>query len=676
MCGITGCLVLAENASPDDEWVGKATRRLAHRGGDDVGFYSDAQLALGCVRLASIDVSQAGQQPVRSADGRYVMVFDGVIYNYPELADRLRARGIRLRGRSDSEVLVETYALDGKNALRLLRGMYAFAIWDTKNRELLCCRDPFGIKPLYYAIGAEAAGRPGGTASQMTEPGGGHVHIQPSHEPAHGPGRQFKFASERKALAAPGEVTALDPNALRRYLSFQYVPPPATMTPPVRSLPPGHFLVARPGGPVDVFRYWRASLRPARSPSPETPERILAVLHESVAVHLRSDVPVGAFLTGGVDSAAITAIAARERPGLLTFTVGFERADYNEIDQATRTAVVLGVKSIPYLVTVAEFAACLPQIIWQLDDPMADASAAGLWFAAREARRHVKAVLSGEGADELFGGYPAYRQSGMVRVGKGLPAWGRNPLADMAARLPAGRKGKGLLERIATPLRERYIGPVSAFPADQVDALARYRGGFAADVTAPIYDQAEQSGLDDVATMQLVDIDTWLPGDVLVKADRAAAAHGLELRTPYLDRDVMAVAARLARAEKAAAGTTKFALREAVGSLLPQEAAERVRPAASVPVARWLRGELRGYAEQVLREARTGEWLNKRIVIDLFRRYQADDPDVDWRQIWVLLVFSLWHQIYVEHLYDPLALGWTPRLPHAQNAINGPQGNG
>ena len=626
MSGIAGCLALADETRPDADWAVRAARRMAHRGPDDEGVFSDGAIALAARRLSVIDTSTGGHQPMRSADGRFWMVYNGEIYNYAELAQRLRARGVQLRGGSDSEVLLETYAVEGKDTLRRLRGMYAFAIWDSRNKELFCARDPFGVKPLYYTL-AEG-------------------------------GRQLRFASERKALAGPGEVSVIDPDALRRYLSFQYVPAPATMTPPVRSLPPGHFLTARPGGPVDVFRYWRPILRPARSPSPDTPERILAALRDSVTAHLRSDVPVGAFLSGGVDSAAICALAAESRPGMLTFTAGFARAGYSEIDEAQETAAALGLKSMPYVITPTEFTARLPQIIWHLDDPMADAAAIPLWFIAREARRHVKVVLSGEGADELFGGYGVYYQPSVVRAATRLPDWSRSSAGAMAARIPSGQRGKGLLQRIAIPLRSRYIGNANVFASAEIDVLTRYGGGSVYDVTDPLFDQAAEAGLDDVATMQFVDLNTWLPGDILVKADRAAMAHGLELRTPFLDREVMTVASRLARAEKTAAGTTKFALREAMGGLLPQFAAERRKLGFPVPIGHWFRGDLSGYAEQVIREAKTEEWLDKRAVLDVLRRFRAGDPDIPWRQLWALVVFSLWHQIYVERVFDPVALGW------------------
>ena len=601
------------------------------RSGDE-GFFADHDLALAFRRLAVIDPSPAARQPVYSADGRYVMVFDGEIYNYIELAQRLAGRGIQLRTRSGAEVLIEMYAWLGKDVVRQLRGMYAFAIWDRRTRELFCARDPFGIKPFFYALTA-----------------GGH---RPR------PGPQLRFASERKALSDSGEVSAIDPDALRRYLSFQYVPAPATLVPPTRSLPPGHVLIARPGGRVDVFRYWRPEFRPARSPSSASPEKILAALRDSVAVHLRSDAPVGAFLSGGVDSATLCALAAESVPGLLTFTVGFEREGYSEIDLAAATATALGLKSIPYVISPEEFVACLPRIVWHLDDPMADAAAVPLWFAAREARKHVKVVLSGEGADELFGGYGVYYQPGVVRAGRALPDWGRAAVSRVAAELPAGRRGKGLLSRTSTPLPRRYIGNAYVFRADEARMLVRGGAGSEFDVTDPVYRQAAEAGLDDVATMQLVDVNTWLPGDILVKADRMAMAHGLELRTPFLDREVLAVAARLARVEKTAAGTTKFALREAVGDLLPQAAAERAKLGFPVPLGHWLSGGMYGFAEQVVRTAQTGQWLNKGAATEILRRFRAGDPEVSWRQVWLLVVFSLWHQIYVERVYDPVALGW------------------
>jgi asparagine synthase (glutamine-hydrolysing) len=703
MCGIVGCLALAPEAEPDPSWVATATQRISHRGPDDEGFYSDNDVALGYKRLAIIDLSQAGHQPMRSADGRYWMVFNGEIYNYIELGRELLEQGVVLRSSCDSEVLLEAYARAGKDVVHRLRGMYAFAIWDSWTRELFCARDQFGIKPFYYRLDENpqqgAGGRSGGRhAAVGPDDGYGDLEAFPAGEPddwltpsprpsgagrhaadpardagltgrlprspsAMGglpsrPERMLRFASERKALADPGELRTLDHDALRRYLAFQYVPPPGTLTPPIRVLPPGHAMIARPGEPVEIYRYWRADLRPAQAPSNGTPRAILDVMRDSIAVHLRSDAPLGAFLSGGIDSAAICALAAEHRPDLLTFTVGFEREGYSEIDRAQETAAAIGVKSIPYVISPEEFFHFLPQIIWHLDDPMADAAAVPLWFVAREASKYVKVVLSGEGSDELFGGYAIYHQPGVVRAGEHLPEWGRMPLQRAAALLPAGVKGKGLLERTSIPLRDRYIGNAHVFTGEQIDLITGEGGGGPFEVTGPIYDQAEDSGLDDVSTMQLVDINTWLVGDILVKADRMTMAHSLELRVPFLDREVMAVAARLAREEKIGAGTTKAALREAMSEVLPKAAAQRAKLGFPVPIGHWLKGDAYGFAEQLLHEAQTDQWVNRAAALRLLECFRDGDPAVTWRHLWVLIVFSLWHRIYVERAYDPVALGW------------------
>ena len=780
MCGIAGCLALALEADPDQAWLARALDRICHRGPDDDGVYTDPDVALGFRRLSILDLSLAGHQPMRSADGRFWMVFNGEIYNYLELGAELRDQGVVLRSTGDAEVLLEAYALVGKDVVHRLRGMYAFAIWDTWTRELFCARDPFGIKPFYYRIdrgpgpapggqagpgdrashgnqigphdqtgpgdradpgnqagfgnqagpGDQAAagfpiGLPGGgspeaapappaarggrhAAPAASEPdlgdqassnGGEPDWFTPTARPARRPGRhaaggaggpgvlhdegmagdpsaaaaparatgeppgtvdlRLRFSSERKALAEPGELAALDSGALRRYLAFQYVPAPDTMTPPIRVLPPGHAMIARPGRPVDVYRYWRADLRPARTASESTPRTILAAMRDSVAVHLRSHAPLGAFLSGGIDSAAICALAAEHRPDLLTFTVGFEREGYSEIDRAQETAAAIGVQSIPYVITREEFFRHLPQIIWHLDDPMADAAAVPLWFVAREAAKQVKVVLSGEGSDELFGGYAIYHQPGVVRAGERLPDWGRAPIKKAASMIPAGVKGRGFLERTSTPLRHRYIGNARVFTEGEVARIAAQPGTASPwDVTGPIYDQAEHAGLDDVSTMQLVDINTWLAGDILVKADRMTMAHSLELRVPFLDAEVLKVASRLARAEKIGAGTTKLALRSAMSEVLPKAAAERAKLGFPVPIGHWLTGDSYEFADQVLRQAQTDEWIDRKEALRLLEALRAGEPGVEWRHVWVLIVFSLWHQIFVERAYDPVALGW------------------
>jgi asparagine synthase (glutamine-hydrolysing) len=594
MCGFSGCFALSGIAEVDEEWVRRATEIIAHRGPDDEGFYGDEHGAFGVRRLAVLDPSSAGRQPMRSSDGRYWIVFNGEIYNYVELADRLPAQGPRRRGRSDTEVLLELFARVGEDVVHSLRGMYAFAIWDARRQTLFAARDPFGIKPLFYE-------RRDGL---------------------------LRIASEKKALGEAVD-TAVDRDALRRYLSFQFVPPPATLSPSIHVLPPAHTLTARAGGGMEIRRYWRASLRPQPRSRPDTARQIASALRDSVHVHLRSDVPLGAFLSGGVDSAAICALAAEKRPGLLTFTVGFEREDYSEIEQAQHTADALGLDLHPYIVTAEEFLECLPRIVWHLDDPLADASAVPLWFVAREARKHVKVVLSGEGADELFGGYHNYREFSL-------------PRADVSLR--------------------RYIGADHVYLDEEVDAVVRGGTGGARDIAAPLHLEAQYEGLDAVATMQLIDINTWLPGDILVKADRMTMAHGLELRVPFLDRKVVAVASRLGRRDKVTAGTTKYALRRAMEKLLPRAVVERRKLGFPVPIAHWLRDELYEFAYDLFRTAEVEKYIRRFVALDLLRRYRSGE-EFDWRRLWVLVSFCLWHQVHVERRYDPVALGWEHR-PH------------
>jgi asparagine synthase (glutamine-hydrolysing) len=288
------------------------------------------------------------------------------------------------------------------------------------------------------------------------------------------------------------------------------------------------------------------------------------------------------------------------------------------------------------------------------------------WFVARQASRFVKVVLSGEGSDELFGGYQIYREPSLVRAAERLPAWGRTPLRRAAELFPPRVKGKAFLERMSTRLRRRYIGNAHVYSDGQIEAIVRQCRATAQPnptasiygVTDPIFVQADEIGLDDVSTKQLVDINTWLAGDILVKADRMTMAHGVELRVPFLDREVMSVAARLAPEEKIGARTTKVALRRAMSTVLPRPVTERAKLGFPVPIGHWLKAEAGEFAYQVLSEAQTDEWIDRAAALRVLQRFEAGQRDISWRQVWALTVFSLWHQIYVERVYDPVALGW------------------
>ncbi|UUV31571.1 asparagine synthase (glutamine-hydrolyzing) [Amycolatopsis roodepoortensis] len=574
---MTGATPLEE---AEVDWVREATGLLAHRGPDDEGRYTGEGVALGFRRLAIVDPSEAGHQPMMSADGRYRMVYNGEIYNAPRLAAELTAKGVELRSSSDSEVLLELFALYGPACLDRVRGMFAFAVWDAEERTLFAARDPFGIKPFYYRLD----------------------------------GTSLRFASEKKALVRPGAHGPVDPESVRRFLSLQYVPGPGTMSPRIRVLPPGHQLSYGPDGELRVRRYHSHVFRPAAAARPDTGRRIREALEDSVAAHLRSDVPVGSFLSGGVDSAVVCALAATHDSSLQTFTVGFGREGYSEIEHAVATADALGVKSNPYFISAEEFATRLPEILAQFDEPFADAAAVALWFLAREARKQVKVVLSGEGADELFGGYHVYRGTG------------------------AG-----------------YLGADLVYEPSELALVTPLTGGSADELAAPLRERARKAGWDPVTLRQSVDLALWLPGDILTKADRMTMAHGLELRVPFLDREVLAAAETLAYSEKISPDTTKSALREAVADLVPPEVARRPKLGFPVPIRFWLRDELYDFAEAVLTEAEIGDYLHRDTALTMLRDYRRGD-DFDWRRLWVLVCFAVWHRIHVEGV-DPRRFG-------------------
>ncbi|MGH8969605.1 MAG: asparagine synthase (glutamine-hydrolyzing) [Actinomycetes bacterium] len=591
MCGLIASLSSRKGAAAEAAWVAEATAALSHRGPDDGGSYEGDGVALGSRRLAIMDPTARGHQPMRSADGRFWLVFNGEIYNFRELGAALAAEGALLRTASDTEVLVELLARRGADALPDLRGMYAFVLYDTLMGELLAARDPFGIKPLFYSWQDGV----------------------------------LRLASEKKALLSVDDGEPVDRDALRLYLSFQFVPPPATMSAAVTSVPPGHTLRARHDEAPTLGRFSRISLRPTTSPPVrDQAAAVLDALRDSVSVHLRSDVPVGALLSGGVDSAAICALAAEQRPGMDVFTVGFEREGFSEVGQAQEAAAALGLRHHSVVVGIEEFVTCLPRITWHLDDPLGDAAAVPLWFVAREARRHVRVVLSGEGADELFGGYHNHREA-VESGGRHIPP--------------------------------TYIGGEHVFVGEEVDALALGGTAVVDDIIRPMRERAIAERLDLVAGMQLVDLHTWLPGDILVKADRMTMAHGLELRVPFLDRRVAAVAALLPMEAKISGGTTKHLLRQAVAPLMPAAVAIRPKLGFPVPIGHWLRGELYGFAETLFREAEIDRYIRRDAALGLLRRYRGGE-DFDWRKLWVLVSFCLWHQVHVERRYDPIALGW------------------
>src|SRR5689334_4877680 len=607
---------------------------MRHRGPDEPGTWvdpdTDGSVVFGFNRLSIIDIAHS-HQPLRwgppEAPDRYVLVFNGEIYNYLELRDELATQhGAAFATDGDGEAIVAGFHHWGTDVLKRLRGMFAFALWDTVTRELFCARDPFGIKPLFMATGA------GGTA----------------------------VASEKKCLLDLAELvcidTAIDERAVQHYTVLQYVPEPETLHRGVRRLESGCYARIRPGSAPVVTRYFvpRFAAVPITSGTEQARyDEITAVLEDSVAKHMRADVTVGAFLSGGIDSTAIAALAIRHNPRLITFTTGFEREGFSEIDVAVASAEAIGARHIAKVVTPDEFVAALPEIVWYLDEPVADPALVPLFFVAREARKHVKVVLSGEGADELFGGYTIYREPLSLRPFDYLPRPVRRSLGRASKPLPDGMRGKSLLHRGSLTLEERYYGNARSFSDDQLRAvLPGFRDEWThTDITASVY--LTSVCLDPVARIQYIDLFTWLRGDILVKSDKMTIANSLELRVPFLDPEVFAVASRLPVDQKITRVTTKVALRKALEPIVPAHVLNRPKLGFPVPIRHWLRaGELMDWAYATIAASQAAEHVDLAAVRAMLDEHRAGASDHS-RRLWTMLIFMLWHAIFVEGSVTP-----------------------
>jgi asparagine synthase (glutamine-hydrolysing) len=637
VCGLLALVGHAAGAISEEtvDAVAGASHLMRHRGPDEPGTWADVTgaagpategtVVLGFNRLSIIDIAHS-HQPLRwgppGEPDRYVLVFNGEIYNYLELREQLAAEfGAVFATDGDGEAIVAAYHYWGTEALSRLRGMFAFALWDTARRELFCARDPFGIKPLFMATG------PGGTA----------------------------VGSEKKCLLdlAPilGVDLDIDTRALQHYTVLQYVPEPETLNVGIRRLESGCYAVIRPGHAPKVSRYFRPrfSAVPFKAGGEQARyDEITAVLEDSVAKHMRADVTVGAFLSGGIDSTAIAALAIRHNPRLITFTTGFEREGFSEVDVAVASAEAIGARHVAKVVSQSEFVEALPEIVWYLDEPVADPALVPLFFIAREARKHVKVVLSGEGADELFGGYTIYREPLSLKPFDYLPRKMRKSLGKASRPLPEGMRGKSLLHRGSQTLEERYYGNARSFSDEQLRmVLPDFNPDWThTDVTAAIY--AESQGWDPVARMQHIDLFTWLRGDILVKADKMTMANSLELRVPFLDPEVFAVASRLPFDQKITRTTTKYALRRALEPIVPAHVLNRAKLGFPVPIRHWLRaGELLDWAYDTVAASQAGhlvDLVGVRTMLDEHRAGVADHS----RRLWTVLIFLLWYAIFVE----------------------------
>lgn len=599
MCGIAGFI---SPARADAAALAPMLARIAHRGPDGQGTFVEGPAALGHCRLAIIDL-QGGAQPLYSEDKNFVVVFNGEIYNYRELTAELTALGHTFATRTDTEVLLHGWEQWGRELLPRLRGMFAFALWDRRAQVLFCARDMFGIKPLYYCRCADGT---------------------------------LLFASEIKAfLDHPSFEKQLNTAQLPLYLSCQYSPGRDTFFAGVQKLLPGHFLEFSEGI-VRTTRWVQPAFLPGDTPP--APDELEAVLRQSAEAHKIADVEVAGFLSGGVDSAYLTALARPAR----TYTISYAEPKYDESFPARALARNLGLRNRVRCISPGEFWDAVPAVQYHMDEPMADAAAVAFYFLNREAARDVKVVLSGEGADELFGGYNIYRDPFTARWYNRLPPWLRGGLGAAASLLPPG-PGVNFLVRRGLSLEERYFGPTALLTErEKRRLLPGYEGdGDPVCLTESSWDMTEDQ--DPVTRMQQVDLQLWLAGDILLKADKMSMAHSLELRVPYLDKEVFALAAALPAAAKANARMTKIALRQAAARTLPPAAAARKKLGFPVPVRDWLRQEpYTSRVRAVFSRPAAGEFFNVRLLHTMLNHHLHGGDC--WRQIWCVYSFLIWYE--------------------------------
>ncbi|MBQ9001481.1 MAG: asparagine synthase (glutamine-hydrolyzing) [Eggerthellaceae bacterium] len=621
MCGICG-FTKATGTEANLATLQKMCEVMAHRGPDGEGHRIADGVAFGHRRLSLIDLEGGAQPLVRDeGDGmRWSIAFNGEIYNYRELRAELEQLGFSFNTNSDTEVLLVGYIAWGENVLSRLRGMFAFAIHDARTRELFCARDFFGIKPFYYTVQRG----------------------------------QFIFASEIKSiLEHPAYERQLNEEALAQYLCFQFSALPETFFKGVFKLLPGHYLRVRDDAPLQCVRYWRPDFRSdASRAAAETVDLIEEAMRESVRYHNVADVEVGSFLSSGIDSSYLAACLARENPDVKTFTVGFAEyeGERDEVSWARELAGQLGVENDAHHITEDEYWESLPRVQWHMDEPSGDPSAVALFFVDKLAARRVKAVLSGEGADEFFGGYRIYQtpfaNEHVNRVPKGVLRAGSKVLHAM------GQRGANYLERASEQVEEWYYtnaNGVAFTPAERnrllAPALRDRLGSLPApqQLTAAAY--AEAAGLDDTTRMQYVDLQFWLVGDILLKTDKMAMAHSLESRVPFLDRKVFALASTIPTSQKVNERQTKVALREAAERAVPHEWAQKEKLGFPVPVASWLREDR--YFKEVKRTFESDEAARFFNVAELRRLLDEHRAGADRsRRIWIVYSFLIWYRVF------------------------------
>lgn len=622
MCGIVGKWNFQTKRAVDHNLIQEMARRIVHRGPDDEGVFIRDEIGLGFRRLSIIDLSPAGHQPMSNEDGTIWMVFNGEIYNYQNLRSELESQGHRFKSHSDSETVIHLYEEYGDDCVQHLRGMFAFAIWDSRNQRLLLARDRIGKKPLKYYLGSQG----------------------------------ISFASELKALFADPDVPwEIDYQAIDKYLTYQYVPHPQTGFLGIQKLPPGHTLTIDKGQ-VEVKRYWELDYtKKLVKTEGEWCEAIRENLNESVKLRLMSDVPLGAFLSGGVDSSAVVAFMAKNSASpVKTFSIGFREQTHNELPYARAIANMYGTKHTEFLVEPKALE-ILPKLIYHYEEPYADSSAIPTYYVAQQTRQHVTVALNGDGGDENFAGYPWYPVHQFAQRYSMIPSalqtiisggarllWKIKP-STFTAR--AWRFARGVGERPA----QRYLRYLAYFHPDELKLMftpehrERYNQGATEAFFGQYFSQSNKFCPIDQALA--VDIATYLPDDLLAKVDIATMAVSLEGRSPFLDHKFMEFTATIPANFKLRGNEKKYILKRALEGLVPHENLYRKKMGFSIPLVHWFKGELKPYFEEVVLasdsfirtifiESTIRKLLNEHV------RGRVDNSN----RLWALLTLELWHK--------------------------------
>ncbi len=618
MCGIAGIIGKGEHTL---ETIHKMVDIITHRGPDEDGFYVDPFIAMGMRRLSIIDLS-GGKQPIENEDGTLSIVFNGEIYNYQQLYDQLKEKGHIFKTKSDTEVLIHLYEEEKENMLVRLRGMFAFSIYNKKTQELFIARDYFGIKPLYYLVEND---------------------------------RIAAYGSEIKSLLLhPNFKRKINHDAVFNYLSYQYNPLEETFFKGIWKLPPASYLkIDITSGKVKQEQYWQYEFKNTEFEEKALRKEVRDTLEDSVKAHMISDVPVGSFLSGGVDSAAIVALMSKNTDKKVsTFTISFDQV--SEGKQAQEMADHIKTDHSEIVLKSEEYLDELPKIVWHFDEPVADPSAVGLYFLAKEARKKVKVVLSGEGADELFGGYNIYREPfDLNRMKQIFPKWMREKLIRPLTMIPFRFYGKNYLSRFFTKIEDRYIGNAHIFKGKEIERLWKFQEGEKREEKislATLYKPLK--GLTDSQKMQKIDIETWLPGDILQKADKMTMAHSLELRVPFLDKKIADLSEKIPEKFKYKRGKTKYILRQAMKDILPKKTSSRRKLGFPTALRFWLKDNPDRFSKVIL----TNEYINEHFKIGyikhLFKEHASGKAD-NSRKIYILYILSVWYDVFIKQEIFP-----------------------